>query len=222
MGTAAKQCQRMPPCEPREPALSDFQMTSLLQLRLMQINGSAFPALFCVPMCIKDNIDVVGTATTAGKTGCTHAYARWQAPHPLHDKCARVLAYAWQQQRLPASRKRRLNVIERQLSRGRCRRGESTTAVQGCSVVNVYMFCHVSLIIQTSTQVRGLRRRGAVILAKANMGEFAWSPFESRGSLFGVVRNPYNTSRTVAGAWFINDSSWTQCVCSNSSWVSLD
>jgi amidase len=53
----------------------------------------------------------------------------------------------------------------------------------------------------TTVQVRGLRRRGAVILAKANMGEFAWSPFESRGSLFGVVRNPYDTSRTVAGAY---------------------
>lgn len=48
-------------------------------------------------------------------------------------------------------------------------------------------------------QVRGLRRRGAVILAKTNMGEWAWSPFETRGSLFGVVRNPYDTLRTVAG-----------------------
>jgi Asp-tRNA(Asn)/Glu-tRNA(Gln) amidotransferase A subunit family amidase len=95
----------------------------------MRINGSAFPALFCVPICIKDNIDVVGTATTAGSMSLTDNF-------PEVDAAA----------------------------------------------------------------VRGLRRRGAVILAKANMGEFAWSPFESRGSLFGVIRNPYDTSRTVAGS----------------------
>lgn len=74
--------------------------------------------------------------------------------------------------------------------------------VRGCLTVHSVTLCRVldPLSGSTSGQVRGLRRRGAVILAKANMGEFAWSPFESRGSLFGVVRNPYNTSRTVAGA----------------------
>ena len=31
------------------------------------------------------------------------------------------------------------------------------------------------------------------------MAEFAFSPFVSRGSLFGVVRNPYDLTRTTAG-----------------------
>lgn len=43
-----------------------------------------------------------------------------------------------------------------------------------------------------------------MILAKTNMGEFAWSPFESRGSLFGVVRNPYDPKRTVGGEQLLN------------------
>lgn len=37
-----------------------------MQLRQIRANGSAIPALFCIPMLIKDNIDLDGVATTAG------------------------------------------------------------------------------------------------------------------------------------------------------------
>src|SRR5438045_898110 len=40
--------------------------------------------------------------------------------------------------------------------------------------------------------VRKLREAGAIMLAKSNMAEFAWSPFETVGSLLpGYTRNPY-------------------------------
>ena len=48
--------------------------------------------------------------------------------------------------------------------------------------------------------VRKLREAGAIMLAKSNMAEFAWSPFETVGSLLpGYTRNPYALDR-VPGA----------------------
>lgn len=41
--------------------------------------------------------------------------------------------------------------------------------------------------------------QGAVVLGKCNMGEFALSPDESTGSVFGIVRNPYDLDHTTAG-----------------------
>ncbi|MEM7116712.1 MAG: amidase family protein [Chloroflexota bacterium] len=50
-------------------------------------------------------------------------------------------------------------------------------------------------------QVRKLREAGAVIIAKANMAEFAWSPFQTVGSLLpGHTLNPYALNRTPAGS----------------------
>jgi len=50
-------------------------------------------------------------------------------------------------------------------------------------------------------QVRRLREAGAVVLAKSNMAEFAWSPFETVGSLLpGYTRNPYALDRVPAGS----------------------
>jgi amidase len=50
-------------------------------------------------------------------------------------------------------------------------------------------------------QVRKLREAGAVVLAKSNMAEFAWSPFETVGSLLpGYTRNPYALDRVPAGS----------------------
>ena len=44
--------------------------------------------------------------------------------------------------------------------------------------------------------VRKLREAGAIMLAKSNMAEFAWSPFETVGSLLpGYTRNPYALDR---------------------------
>lgn len=50
-------------------------------------------------------------------------------------------------------------------------------------------------------QVRKLREAGAIMLAKANMAEFAWSPFETVGSLLpGYTKNPYDLNRVPAGS----------------------
>jgi len=50
-------------------------------------------------------------------------------------------------------------------------------------------------------QVRRLREAGAIIVAKANMYEFAFSPYETVGSaLPGYTRNPYALNRVTAGS----------------------
>ncbi len=49
--------------------------------------------------------------------------------------------------------------------------------------------------------VRKLRAAGAVMLAKSNMAEFAFSPVETVSSILpGYTRNPYDTSRVTAGS----------------------
>jgi Asp-tRNA(Asn)/Glu-tRNA(Gln) amidotransferase A subunit family amidase len=50
-------------------------------------------------------------------------------------------------------------------------------------------------------QVHRLREEGAIIIAKANMYEFAFSPYETVGSaLPGYTRNPYALNRVTAGS----------------------
>jgi amidase len=50
-------------------------------------------------------------------------------------------------------------------------------------------------------QVRRLREAGAIVLAKSNMAEFAFTPYETVGSLLpGHTRNPYALDRTTAGS----------------------
>jgi amidase len=50
-------------------------------------------------------------------------------------------------------------------------------------------------------QVRKLREAGALVLAKSNMAEFAWSPFETVSSVLpGYTRNPYALDRVPAGS----------------------
>ena len=50
-------------------------------------------------------------------------------------------------------------------------------------------------------QVRRLREAGALVLAKSNMAEFAFSPYETVGSLLpGYTRNPYALDRVTAGS----------------------
>jgi len=50
-------------------------------------------------------------------------------------------------------------------------------------------------------QVRKLRDAGAIVIAKSNMYEFAFSPYETVGSaLPGHTRNPYATNRVPAGS----------------------
>ncbi len=50
-------------------------------------------------------------------------------------------------------------------------------------------------------QVRRIRDAGAIVLAKSNMAEFAFSPYETVGSrLPGYTRNPYALNRVTAGS----------------------
>ncbi len=49
--------------------------------------------------------------------------------------------------------------------------------------------------------VKRLRAAGAVMIAKSNMAEFAFSPVETVSSILpGYTRNPYDTSRVTAGS----------------------
>lgn len=49
-------------------------------------------------------------------------------------------------------------------------------------------------------QVRALREAGAVVLAKSNMAEWAFSPYETISSIAGTTRNPYDLERVPAGS----------------------
>jgi amidase len=50
-------------------------------------------------------------------------------------------------------------------------------------------------------QVRKIREAGAIVLAKSNMAEFAFTPYETVGSaLPGHTRNPYALNRVPAGS----------------------
>src|SRR5258708_836566 len=58
-----------------------------------------------------------------------------------------------------------------------------------------------STALRDAFQVRKLREAGALMLARSNMAEFAWSPFETVGSLVtGYTRNPYALDRVPAGS----------------------
>ena len=49
-------------------------------------------------------------------------------------------------------------------------------------------------------QVKRIKEAGAIVLAKSNMGEFAFSPLETLNSLQGHTRNPYAVDRVPAGS----------------------
>src|SRR5262249_32326007 len=52
-----------------------------------------------------------------------------------------------------------------------------------------------------SVVVKRLRDAGAVMIAKSNMAEFAFSPVETVSSILpGYTRNPYDTRRVTAGS----------------------
>lgn len=51
-----------------------------------------------------------------------------------------------------------------------------------------------------ATIISRLRAAGAVVIAKSNMAEWAFSPVQTVGSMFGVTRNPYDLSRVPAGS----------------------
>src|SRR3954452_2080536 len=50
-------------------------------------------------------------------------------------------------------------------------------------------------------QVRRIREAGAIVLAKSNMAEFAFSPYETVNSILpGYTKNPYALDRVTAGS----------------------
>lgn len=49
-------------------------------------------------------------------------------------------------------------------------------------------------------QVRKLREAGAIVLAKSNMAEWAFSPYVTVSSIAGITRNPYDLERVPAGS----------------------
>src|SRR5262245_9463859 len=49
-------------------------------------------------------------------------------------------------------------------------------------------------------QVKRIKAAGAIVLAKSNMAEFAFSPLETVNSLLGTTHNPYDTTRVPAGS----------------------
>jgi Asp-tRNA(Asn)/Glu-tRNA(Gln) amidotransferase A subunit family amidase len=51
-----------------------------------------------------------------------------------------------------------------------------------------------------SYQVRKLREAGAIVLAKSNMAEWAFSPYVTESSIGGITRNPYDLDRVPAGS----------------------
>lgn len=48
--------------------------------------------------------------------------------------------------------------------------------------------------------INKLKRAGAIILAKSNMAEWAFSPMHTESSTHGTTRNPYNTAYVPAGS----------------------
>jgi amidase len=51
-----------------------------------------------------------------------------------------------------------------------------------------------------ATMVARLRAAGAILLAKTNMAEWAFSPFLTASSIAGITRNPYDLTRVPAGS----------------------
>ncbi|MBS1663054.1 MAG: amidase [Bacteroidetes bacterium] len=51
-----------------------------------------------------------------------------------------------------------------------------------------------------ATMVRKLKDAGAILLAKSNMAEWAFSPMVTISSIAGETRNPYNLDHTTAGS----------------------
>ena len=49
-------------------------------------------------------------------------------------------------------------------------------------------------------QIKVLREAGAIVLAKSNMAEWAFSPMKTESSIAGTTRNPYDLDRVPAGS----------------------
>lgn len=53
---------------------------------------------------------------------------------------------------------------------------------------------------QDAFMVKKIREAGAIVLAKSNMAEWAFSPYVTVSSIAGITRNPYDLDRVPAGS----------------------
>lgn len=49
-------------------------------------------------------------------------------------------------------------------------------------------------------QIKQLKKAGAIVLAKSNMAEWAFSAYKTESSIAGITRNPYDLTRVPAGS----------------------
>src|SRR5215831_12623079 len=54
--------------------------------------------------------------------------------------------------------------------------------------------------LEDAFMVKRLREAGAIVLAKSNMAEWAFSPYVTMSSIAGTTRNPYDLERVPAGS----------------------
>lgn len=54
--------------------------------------------------------------------------------------------------------------------------------------------------VEDAFMVKRLREAGAIVLAKSNMAEWAFSPYVTMSSIAGTTRNPYDLERVPAGS----------------------
>jgi len=54
--------------------------------------------------------------------------------------------------------------------------------------------------VKDAFMVKRLREAGAIVLAKSNMAEWAFSPYVTMSSIGGITRNPYDLERVPAGS----------------------
>lgn len=57
-----------------------------------------------------------------------------------------------------------------------------------------------ALPYQDATMIKQVKDAGAIILAKTNLAEWAFSNQKSLGSVFGTTRNPYDLNRVTTGS----------------------
>lgn len=126
----------------------------------MRANGtSTLPSLFCVPLLVKDNIDVAGLATTAGDLS---SVVHCSIPFTAHAYECFFSGFACP----PAVPLR-------------YKPGSSTEASSHAPpLVNPAGSVSLSdnLPLEDAKAVALLQQRGALVLAKTSMGEFAFFP----------------------------------------------
>lgn len=176
--------------------------------------GHSLPSLFCVPMLLKDNIDMVGLPTTAGARGWGEDEGEeWRGGRSDEVGSGWLCGHAaWREPGAMGARR-----PPAQLARA----GESCTRGSTQALPSAQAHAHAHTLPSRCLHpparsgavaladnypatdawvVRRLKAAGAIMLGKSNMGEFALFPSFSLSSLAGFTRNPYHLHYTPAGS----------------------